>query len=76
MGLKYQDGSSDPLKINVLFSLGKQGWTHYEKYYTGNPKNGKDYRLFVKKLNSLRSEWEVHGLNNHLLDILPHSESM
>ena len=27
---------------------------HYEKYYTGSPKSGKDYRLFVKKLNILR----------------------
>ena len=27
---------------------------HYEKYYTGSPKSGKDYRLFVEKLEILR----------------------
>ena len=29
---------------------------HYEKYYMGSPKNGKDYGSFVKKLDILWRE--------------------
>ena len=35
----------------MLYQIYKQ---HYEKYYTGSPKSGKDYRLFVEKLEILR----------------------
>ena len=44
--------------------------THYEKYYTGSPKSGKDYRLFVEKLDILRRKWEVQGIRWHFLTIL------
>ena len=43
---------------------------HYEKYYTGSPKSGKDYRLFVEKLDILRRKWEVQGICWHFLTIL------
>ena len=43
---------------------------HYEKYYTGSPKSGKDYRLFVEKLDILRRKWEVQGISWHFLTIL------
>ena len=43
---------------------------HYEKYYTGSPKIGKDYWLFVEILDILRSEWEVQGIRWHFLSIL------
>ena len=31
-----------------------QSEPHYEKYYTGSPKSGKDYRLLVEKMETLR----------------------
>ena len=31
-------------------------YTHYEKYYTGSPKSGKDYRLFVEKVGHFKEK--------------------
>ena len=58
--------------INQLLSscVAKEQWVHYEKYYTGSPKSGKDYRLFVEKLDILRRKWEVQGIRWHFLTIL------
>jgi len=40
--------------IGSYFRVSGQNREHYEKYYTDSPKSGKDYRLFVKKLDILR----------------------
>ena len=53
--------------ISTYFIIANQ---HYEKYYTGSPKSGKDYRLFVEKLDILRRKWEVQGIRWHILTIL------
>ena len=45
---------------------------HYEKYYTGSPKSGKDYRLFVEKLDILRRKWEAQDICWYFLTILPY----
>ena len=50
--------------------------THYEKYYTGSPKSGKDYRLFVEKLDILRRKWEVQGIRWHFLTILQYLQNI
>ena len=48
-----------PLRGHCLAPPGGPGGlksqeVHYEKYYTGSQKSGKDYRLFVEKLEILR----------------------
>ena len=56
--------------LSPLWIMGTCWPYHYEKYYTGSPKSGKDYRLFVEKLDILRRKWEVQGIRWHFLTIL------